>query len=212
MADGHHHGHGHGGCEAEHISIDEQNAREQFSLFEYVDTTKVFCLNEMVDGSAVRVFKPYARRTDKTEYVESDADEQLIIHIPFTGDVKLTSFCMSGISPDSSPSLIKAWKNRSDLNFDNVETDKPLQEWALQPDMGAELDYPTSVAKWHGCQSITFFIENNFGSETTCIAYIGLKGSFAKISKAPVNVVYEAKPQPKDHEVKEESSAGQFGF
>tara|TARA_R110002050_G_scaffold188156_1_gene322570 strand:+ start:195 stop:461 length:267 start_codon:yes stop_codon:yes gene_type:complete len=39
----------------------------------------------------------------------------------------------------------------------------------------------SSVAKWQNCNSITLYIEENFGDDVTRIAYIGLKGSFKEV-------------------------------
>ena len=47
------------------------------------------CLNEAVEESGKKVFKPYETRLDRTEWVESDADEEFLFNIPFTGSVKL---------------------------------------------------------------------------------------------------------------------------
>eukprot|EP00008_Paramoeba_atlantica_P008587 CAMPEP_0201491220 /NCGR_PEP_ID=MMETSP0151_2-20130828/29003_1 /ASSEMBLY_ACC=CAM_ASM_000257 /TAXON_ID=200890 /ORGANISM="Paramoeba atlantica, Strain 621/1 / CCAP 1560/9" /LENGTH=209 /DNA_ID=CAMNT_0047877477 /DNA_START=18 /DNA_END=647 /DNA_ORIENTATION=+ len=202
MSDGHHHHHK---CEEEHISISEQEARDQSSLFQYIDTEKVFCLNEEDEGSIRKVFKPHDQRLDKTQFTKSDCDEQLIIYIPFTGNVKLTSFCFSGLSESSSPAVVKAWRNRSDINFSNVESLKPVQEWALHPDLRAEIDYPVSVSHWQSCSSILFFISKNFGEDETELAYIGLKGAHQELKRDIVMTTYEAKPQPKDHPVGDET-------
>jgi hypothetical protein len=42
-----------------------------------------------VDNSGRGVFKAYEQRLDRTQFVESDADEELLFNIPFTGNVKL---------------------------------------------------------------------------------------------------------------------------
>jgi len=206
MADHPHHhcNHGHS-CESEHVTVEELQAREQFSLFQYVDHSRAFSLNEEGEGNLRKVFKPYDRRLDKIEVLRSDCDEQLIIYIQFTCDVKLTSFCISGVGQESSPKTIKAWKNRSDINFDNADIIKPLQEWSLQPDLKAEIDYPVAISQWHGVSSLLFFIPNNFGAEQTVIAYIGLKGSYQQNKQEPVIAVYEAKPQAKDHKNADEN-------
>jgi len=44
------------------------------------------------EHTALHAIKPYDQRFDTTKWLESDADEQLIIKIPFTGSVKLKVF------------------------------------------------------------------------------------------------------------------------
>ena len=53
------------------------------------------------------MFKPWERRLDKTECVESDADEELLINIPFTGDVKLKGLIVIGGEDDTHPDKVK---------------------------------------------------------------------------------------------------------
>lgn len=54
------------------------------------------------------------------QYLESDADEQLILHIPFKDNVKLKSISVVGEGGDMHPASMKAFKNRDDIDFDNV--------------------------------------------------------------------------------------------
>ncbi len=56
---------------------------QQDTLYQHIDTPKVRCLNESISGSASKVLaKPWSLRLDPVPFVESDADEQLLIHIP----------------------------------------------------------------------------------------------------------------------------------
>lgn len=43
------------------------------------------------------------------------------------------------------------------------------------------------------------YFPENFGEDFTRIYYIGLKGEFKTVIRDPVDVVYEARPQLKDH-------------
>jgi hypothetical protein len=95
--------------------------------------------------------------------------------------------------------------NREDIDFDNVDTTSPIQEWELVPsaDLGAAPDgiaeYPTRVARFGSVRNLTIYFPNNFGNPTTQLYYVGLRGEFTEISKDPVITLYEAAPNPTDH-------------
>ena len=81
-----------------------------------------------VENSVRLVFKPWERRLDKVwrphyntwspalitwspdldqvDVVESDADEELLINIPFTGDVKLKGIIVIGGEEDTHPDKV----------------------------------------------------------------------------------------------------------
>ena len=70
-------------------------------LYQRIDLAKLSCLNETVDNSGRTVFKPFEQRRDRSQFVESDADEELLFNIPFTGNVKLKGIryrCLSSLS------------------------------------------------------------------------------------------------------------------
>ena len=69
-------------------------------------STLELSLNQ-VENSGRLVFKPWERRLDKTECVESDADEELLINIPFTGDVKLKGLIVIGGEDDTHPDKVE---------------------------------------------------------------------------------------------------------
>jgi len=53
---------------------------------------------------------------------------------------------------------------------------------------------------------LTLYIPENFGADTTVLYYLGLKGEFKTLSRAPVNIVYEANPQLKDHKLPDDGN------
>jgi hypothetical protein len=135
--------------------------------------------------------------------VDSDADEQLIIHIPFTGSVKLKSFVIIGGPAGAAPKKVKlyareiarfvrwccltrstttkSFTNREDIDFENADDIKPIQEFDLVEDFEGQLDYPTNVAKFTNVSSLTMYIPTNFGADSTRIYYIGMKGEYTVV-------------------------------
>jgi hypothetical protein len=204
---GHHHHHGHGCCSEAHEEPEIERGAA-YSLYQYVDTAGLRCLNERVAGSALKCFKPYERRLDRSQYVLSDSDEQLIIHIPFTASITLKGICIIGGAEGQSPSSLKAWINREDIDFSTVDDIEPVQEWKLNENFDGSLEYATKISKFQNVTSLTLFFPENFGAEHTLISYIGLKGDFKTLSRKAVNVVYEAAPQLKDHKVPEGEKMG----
>ena len=82
----------------------------EFSLYRWVDLEHVRGLNERVPGSSRTTLKPWPERLDCGEnaaFVESDADDQLIIHIPFTGEVKLKAIALYALG-DEAPTEMRA--------------------------------------------------------------------------------------------------------
>ncbi|KAF9194784.1 hypothetical protein BGZ50_005824 [Haplosporangium sp. Z 11] len=139
---------------------------------------------------------------DDTKMVESDADEQLILRIPFTGLVKLKSISLRAEPGETAPRKMKAFVNRDDLDFDNAESTVPTQEWDLVEDSyGQVAEYNTRVAKFTSIRNLTLYFSENFGGDTTKISFIGLKGEFSVLKKDPIITVYELQANPADHKV-----------
>ena len=116
-----------------------------------------------MENSGRLVFKPWERRLDKTECVESDADEELLINIPFTGDVKLKGLIVIGGEDDTHPDKVKdhddefnidmmathqvrLFKNRENMSFDDAGA-KADQEFSLVRDTDGSVQYKTKVGE-----------------------------------------------------------------
>ena len=85
------HGHSHGSGSHDHgkAGLLGEELGVQYSLYQKIDLENVSCLNEEVEGSGRSVFKAWENRKSKDKYVVSDADEELLFNIPFTGNIKL---------------------------------------------------------------------------------------------------------------------------
>ncbi|XP_077991272.1 PITH domain-containing protein 1-like [Glandiceps talaboti] len=195
---GHHHGHG-GGCGEDHDHDDDPERGIQYSLYQKIDLNNVECLNEERDGSGKDVFKPWEMRLNKEKYVESDADEELLFNIPFTGNVKLKGVIVIGGEDDSHPSQMKLYKNRSKMTFDDTGSE-PDQVFEMHPDKTGQLEYATKITKFSSVHHLSIYFTKNFGADTTTVFYIGLRGDFTEAQRQPVMICnYELAPNPADH-------------
>lgn len=159
-----HHNDGHGICSHGVDSTDSDYLKEigiQYSLYKKIDIDNLECLNESSEGSAKLVFKPYEERlnfdtvkfcrfnikkcTFSNEYycfqfVESDADEELLFNIPFTGNIKLKGLTIIG-ADDSHPNKVRLFKNRPKLSFYDANS-KADEEFELTRDPNGQIEYP----------------------------------------------------------------------
>lgn len=45
-------------------------------------------------------------------------------------------------------------------------------------------------------------MEDNYGEEQSRVSYLGFKGDWMQLGRAPSNIIYEAAANPSDHAVK----------
>ncbi|KAI7878320.1 DUF1000-domain-containing protein [Lichtheimia hyalospora FSU 10163] len=176
-------------CHDEHCDHDHDDlpgAGDQFLLYSRIDRDNVRCMNEAEPGMG-------------KAFLESDADEQLIVFVPFTGTVKLRSICLRTDRTDAAPSSVKVFINRDDVDFDVVESYTPVQTWELVEGSDDVVEYATRITKFTNVRNITLFFPDNFGNETSIVRFIGFKGEWSEIKRDPIITVYEASANPADH-------------
>lgn len=197
----HHHNHGHN-CEAETANSDHDNMEMgiEYSLYQKIDLENLECLNESETNAGRKVFKPFEKRLDFEDYVESDADAELIFNIPFTGNVKLKGIILIGANDDSHPKKMRLFKNRERMSFDDVSVPAD-QEFELQRgDATGTMEYATKVVSFSSVHHLTLHFPINFGEDNTRIYYIGLRGEyFARHSHGVTICTYETRPNVADH-------------
>lgn len=195
----HGHSHGSGGCDGDRDHDDTPEMGLQYSLYSKIDINNLECLNESVEGSGKDIFKPWEERLSFDKYVESDADQELLLNIPFTGNVKLKGVVVIGADDESHPAKMKLYKNRPRMTFDDTSL-QPDQEFDLHIDTTGTLEYSTMVVKFASVHHLTIYFPTNFGSETTRIYYIGLRGEYTTAHRHGVTIcTYEARPNVADH-------------
>ena len=86
-----HSGHNHGGGEHDHS--DDITPALQYSLYQHINFDDITTLNESeLDSGQGIVKKTWAERFDEQPELESDADEQLIMHIPYVSSLGVPSW------------------------------------------------------------------------------------------------------------------------
>ncbi|KAJ6190163.1 hypothetical protein N7519_000184 [Penicillium mononematosum] len=201
---GHHHDHGH--CHGEdHDHTNDITPAIQSLLYSQINFDLITTLNETTPNSGASVVrKTWAERLNDKPELESDADEQLLMTIPFNGQVNVHSLLLYTAPTNSAPRTVKLFKNRDDLDFSTASELHPAQTIEVpQPVPGADVfELPLNRAHWNATTSVTLFFEDNWSDgeeDVTKVGYVGFKGQFMKLTREPVNFLYEAAANPQDH-------------
>jgi len=201
----HNHNHrdnGHEHCHDESHDHDHDHNAEtgpSDNLYPHIDLANVTALNVDDDTPGAKVIKPWHERTDETAWIESDADDQMIIRIPFTGSVKLRSVLLKCGPGDQTPAKVFLFANEDNLDFSDIADKTPTQEFSIPQnrDVG---EYAVKVAKFSNLSSITLFFPASQGADSIRIYYVGLRGSWSERKRDPVITVYESQANLADHE------------
>lgn len=122
----------------------------------------------------------------------------------------------------SAPKTIKIYANMDDLDFDSIEAARATQtlECACS---GETQDFGVKRALFNAVRCLTVFVEDNWGAgavgaggggggdddeddeDVSTLAWLGFKGDWMKLSREPVEVLYESAARPSDHKVKGEA-------
>ena len=123
----------------------------------------------------------------------------------FTGQVKLHAILVRGSDTAASPQTLKVFANRTDvLDFETAGELAPTQTLELARTNEVQ-ELPVRRALFAKCQRLALFFEDNFGDgdeDVTRISYLGFKGEWMQLGRAPANILYEAAPNPNDHALK----------
>eukprot|EP00172_Hildenbrandia_rubra_P000670 Plantae.Rhodophyta-Hildenbrandia_rubra.ctg13669.p1 GENE.Plantae.Rhodophyta-Hildenbrandia_rubra.ctg13669~~Plantae.Rhodophyta-Hildenbrandia_rubra.ctg13669.p1 ORF type:complete len:236 (+),score=36.02 Plantae.Rhodophyta-Hildenbrandia_rubra.ctg13669:242-949(+) len=204
-----HDGHGHS-CSHEHGACDHgdghghgngdlgSQAVQEWNLYQEVDTTRLQCLNEAEPDSLKRVLRPWEQRTDTSlPILSSDADQELLMCIPFTSPVKIRSICIIGAGDQENPAHVKAFINQESMDFSSAGSTNSVQEWDLvERNPQGEVEYPTKYTRFQNVSRLWLYVNQNFGADVTKIQYIGFKGTSTKYKRQAVEAKYEIRPLP----------------
>ncbi len=109
--------------------------------------------------------------------VARDLSLQLILHIPFTGTVRIKAIVVHGGHPDQAPRTVKLYVNR-DIDFESSESAAATHTINMPTTMSDEAEFPLSLAKFNNVSSLSLFVSDNYGGDVCSLQYVGLKGTF----------------------------------
>lgn len=141
----------------------------QADLLEYIDFRSVECLNQHPAHPIGNALKQ-GYRDDQGLYLESDTDDQLLIHIPFNQAVKLNLLVIkSSETKGKGPRSIRLFKNTPSIGFGEAENAPSIQDFVLtEKDLEGEA-LTLRFVKFQSLTSLSIFVANNQGDEENTI-------------------------------------------
>src|SRR3569833_492017 len=136
--------------------------------------------------------------------VGSTRSTNTITSYSFTGQVKLHSILLRTSASASAPKTLRVFQNREGMDFSAAEDEEPTQELELSQTSEVQ-ELPVKRARFARVQRLTLFFPDNFGDgdeDVTRISYLGFRGEWMQLGRAPANILYEAAANPSDHKLK----------
>lgn len=149
-------------------------AKGQVDLVEFIEWPSLECLNEKNSHTHANALKQ-GYRDDDGLFLESDADEQLLINLPFMQVVKLHTVIILG-PPEEGPKTIKLYVNRQNMGFSNVGDFPASDILTLSPEHLKGKPLSLKYLKFQNVHSLTIFIEDN--QESTDVTKINKMAFF----------------------------------
>ncbi|KAG9047611.1 hypothetical protein FS837_001869 [Tulasnella sp. UAMH 9824] len=141
-------------------------APSDVSLLEYLDSTQVNCLNENPEHTLKSIVGAKTRKSSPA-YLESDADEQLLITIPFNQVVRIRSIVIHTAEAQKGPKDIKIDINKPSIGFSDIEDAKEpavVQEITVPEDFVAEGKHiHLRFVRLQKVNSLHIFVGSNHG-------------------------------------------------
>ncbi|KAJ7081531.1 PITH domain-containing protein [Mycena crocata] len=161
--------------------------KDDVSLLELLDLSQLNCLNESSEHPFSAIVSAKAVNSS-TNYLLSDADEQLLLNIPFNQSVRVRSIVIRSSAGEQAPKRVKLLVNRPNIGFEDVED-------AEEPEVAQILDISEEDVKqgkpialrFVRFQAVTslhiFVVSNQGGTEETRIDAVDVLGVTVETTK-----------------------------
>ncbi|KAJ7512739.1 galactose-binding domain-like protein [Mycena galericulata] len=147
------------------------------NLYGFIDKDKVHGLNLAVFEDAKAIIKPWDERDSTEKYADSGVDDQIILHIPFTQQVRLKSILLKLGRGEVTPRHLRIYANHPTIiDFADAETTTPQLNISLLEGETGVIEYPFRVAAFTSVTSLSLFFSDSVGGDVSRIYYVGFKG------------------------------------
>lgn len=143
-----------------------------------IDFRNVECLNSKPGKGFENVLKQ-GYREDDALILESDTDEQVLIHIPFQQAVRLSGILIRSTGdPATAPKQVKLFVNNNVIGFSEAMESTPTHSLDLIAEqLSGEKTITLPIVKFRNVNCLTVFVETNMDdADTTTIQKIILLG------------------------------------
>ncbi|KAI0322840.1 DUF1000-domain-containing protein [Amylostereum chailletii] len=156
----------------------------QDNMFSAIDRVNVHGLNLTVPEDAKETVKPWDERESTDKFADSNVDDQMIIHIPFTQNVRLRSILVKTGRGEVTPRRLRIYANNANIvDFTEADDSRPSLDIALQESDTSVVEYPLRVATFANINSLSLFFSDSHGGDVSRIYYIGFKGDLRYLRK-----------------------------
>jgi len=157
------------------------------SLLEFLDSAQLNCLNE-ADEHGVKSILSNKGKNKGSSYLQSDADEQLLINIPFHQTVRVRSISIQSEDLANAPKAIKLFVNKPSLGFEDVEDAKEPEASQIiqlsEDDVKDGKRINLRFVRFQNVNSLHIFVASNQGGEEeTKINSIDIFGLPVQVTK-----------------------------
>ncbi|KIJ37011.1 hypothetical protein M422DRAFT_232224 [Sphaerobolus stellatus SS14] len=154
------------------------------SLFGVIDRDNVHGLNLDVPEQAMDIIKSWDEREDTSKFADSGVDDQVIIHVPFTQNVRVRSIILKVGRGELTPRRLRIYANYpSIVDFGDAESTVPQLDISLLESPVEATEYPLRVAAFANVISLSLFFSEAVGSERTRLYFLGFRGDVSNPKK-----------------------------
>ncbi|KAH7910279.1 DUF1000-domain-containing protein [Hygrophoropsis aurantiaca] len=162
----------------------ELDGSDLSNLYGMIDKDNVHGLNLTVPEDAKGIIKPWNERDDTTHFVESGVDDQTIIYVPFTQNVRVKSILLKLGRGEVTPRHLRVYANYPNIiDFAEAETTKPHLNISLSEGETSVVEYPLRVAAFASVSSLSLYFRDSVGGDNSRVYYVGFKGDVRTLRK-----------------------------